>query len=54
MIRRLCYCFIVAAGLPALLASVPNEARAAGPEAGKPALFESVNQRDEAVWKVAR
>jgi aminobenzoyl-glutamate utilization protein B len=54
MIRRLCYCFVVAAGFPALLVGVPNEARAAGPEAGKPALFESVNQRDEAVWKVAR
>jgi aminobenzoyl-glutamate utilization protein B len=49
MIRRLCYCFVVAAGIPSLLAGVSNEARA-----DKPALFESINQRDEAVWKVAR
>jgi len=54
MIRRLCYCFVVAVGLPALMTSVSNEARADKPESGKPALFESVNRRDEVVWKAAR
>jgi aminobenzoyl-glutamate utilization protein B len=48
MIPRLCYCFYVVAGILSLLFGVPDEARAE-----KPALFESINRRDEAVWKVA-
>ena len=54
MVRRLCYCFVVAVSPLALIVSVSNEARADNPASGKPAIFESVNRRDEAVWKVAR
>ena len=54
MVRRICYCFVVAVSLLALIVSVSNEARADNPASGKPAIFESVNRRDEAVWKVAR
>lgn len=49
MNRRLCYSFFVAAGFLPLLTAVSGGARAE-----KPALFESINRRDEAVWKVAR
>ena len=54
MIRRLCYCFLVVAGFLSLLTGVPREVQADEPGAGKSALFESINRRDEAVWKVAR
>jgi aminobenzoyl-glutamate utilization protein B len=48
MIRRLCYCFFVVAGFLSSLVGAPDEAHAE-----KRALFESINRRDEAVWKVA-
>ena len=54
MIRRLCYCFLVVAGFLSLLTGVPRGVHADETGAGKSALFESINRRDEAVWKVAR
>ncbi len=56
MIRRLCWCFFVVAGLLSLsngysLPGYPGSVRAADRLVGKAALFESVNRRDDAVWE---
>jgi len=54
MIRRLCYSFIFVAGFLSIVTGVPRGVDADETGAGKSALFDSVNRRDEAVWKVAR
>ncbi len=59
MIRRPCDCFFVflvvaGAGFLSLATGFQGDVRADDPPTGKTSLFESINHRDDAVWKLAR